>query len=337
MKPGKRGKTIYLTDTRTGPKRLFPFEQKPWFWPAVATLAFSIFATLTLILTPAKNPTSIIAAIITGSLALALTLAIRKFRIEHFRLMRAVNRTTRVEREMERFIIKMLRGIRLPLKTIRNQSKEIGKLCKEIHDQIGGIDLPEQIKTIIAEPKGGQIFQDAKSIWKSALELDTLPQGLLKLGKIRKTNPQMAWLDTQTIVIETLHDLKHLIDKTQANIKIKPLPPCLADRSLVQQIFAAIIQNALENLSPHRQPTVRIWGFTEKAKVIYSIEDNGIGIEDKEIEKIFEIFYRINPASTGPGVGLALVRRAVENHNGRIWVNTSPDKGSTFSFSLPAR
>lgn len=337
MKPGQRGKSIYITDTRCGRRRLLPFEQKTWFWPTIMTMAFLLTAAAILQVTGWENSSSYLAAMITGSFALALCSAIRRSRLEHFKMMRAANRAQRVEREMERFIIKMLRGLRLPIKSIKDLSKEIGKLCKQVHDQIGDIPLPDETRNIIVQPHGGQIFQDAKSIWKSAIDLDTIPQGLLQLGRIRKTHPDIAWIDTHAIAIDILHSMQALIDETDAKIKIKQLPPCLADKDLLQQILRAIISNALQNTANDRDPVIRVWGFTEKDHVIYCIEDNGIGIADDQLEKIFEIFYRVDPAASNAGVGLAVVRRAVERQRGRLWVKSTPNQGSTFSFSLPTK
>ena len=108
----------------------------------------------------------------------------------------------------------------------------------------------------------------------------------------------------------------------------------MGDPDLVEQLWRELIVNALQNLSPHRRGKVRVWGWEEGGRHLYCVQDNGVGIAEEELDKIFELFYRVDPASKRQGLGLALVRRIVEKHSGRLWVSSTPGKGSQFTFSL---
>ena len=101
-------------------------------------------------------------------------------------------------------------------------------------------------------------------------------------------------------------------------------------------MFSNLVSNALKYLDPERPGKIVINGRQEKSHVIYSIQDNGLGIAEEHQKKVFEIFHRLNPDDTeGEGLGLTIVNKIVSLHNGKIWVESEPGKGSTFFISLP--
>ena len=144
-----------------------------------------------------------------------------------------------------------------------------------------------------------------------------------------------------TLLVTTLTGLKPQIDQADAKVQFKDLPSCVGDKTLVAELFHSIILNALENLGtpPNSSKTglIRIWGQYSGSRIVYHIQDNGIGIAAEEFEKIFEMFYRSDPKSTKDGLGLAIVKDIVARHNGRIWLKSTYTKGSTFSIALPAK
>ncbi len=101
-------------------------------------------------------------------------------------------------------------------------------------------------------------------------------------------------------------------------------------------MFSNLIDNAIKYLEPTRPGIIKVSGEDKGIHQLYCIEDNGLGIEESLQNKIFEIFYRINPMNAdGLGLGMTLVKKIVERHNGEIWIESEKDKGSKFFISIP--
>ena len=119
-----------------------------------------------------------------------------------------------------------------------------------------------------------------------------------------------------------------------ARLEIGPLPVVLGDRNALAQIFANIIGNALKSFDESRPGVIEISANTANPPV-FSIRDNGVGIPPEYQSKIFQVFQHVHKArNRGEGLGLAIVRRIIERHGGRIWFESVPGEGTAFFFTL---
>jgi len=104
----------------------------------------------------------------------------------------------------------------------------------------------------------------------------------------------------------------------------------------INQVFSNLLNNSLKYLDPNRPGVIRVCGQEEPDRVVYSIEDNGIGIAAEHQDSIYKIFHRLDSQrGTGEGLGLTIVRRVLERHHGKIWVESEVNEGSKFYVSLP--
>jgi light-regulated signal transduction histidine kinase (bacteriophytochrome) len=126
------------------------------------------------------------------------------------------------------------------------------------------------------------------------------------------------------------------VEESGAQITADTLPALPVHSVHLQQLFQNLISNAIKYRSPERNPVVRISVKRESGQYLFSVQDNGIGIEPQYQERIFGIFKRLHTGEeySGTGIGLAICQRIVERYRGRIWVDSEPGKGSTFVFSL---
>ncbi len=117
---------------------------------------------------------------------------------------------------------------------------------------------------------------------------------------------------------------------------IEPLPTVQGNAELLHHVFLNLMTNAIKFRAEGRPPQVRLWAERGDGEWVVHVQDNGIGIEARYFGKIFEVFQRLHGVGeyTGSGIGLAVSRSAVEQHGGRLWLDSTPGVGSTFHFSL---
>jgi len=171
-----------------------------------------------------------------------------------------------------------------------------------------------------------------------AKRIGRLIDGLLEFSRVGaiEATPPVA-VDVQAALDEALGDLHIAIRESGAEINSTPLPKVFATPVHVRQLLQNLIANALKYRHPHDTPRISISAKQERGSCVFSVTDNGIGIDPAHHDTIFVPFKRLhNSAVAGAGIGLATCRRIVERYEGRIWVQSQPGNGSTFYFSLPA-
>jgi two-component system CheB/CheR fusion protein len=146
----------------------------------------------------------------------------------------------------------------------------------------------------------------------------------------------MAPLNLNTVLVDVLGNLKVIIHTSNAMVNYEPLPNVTANYLAMFQLFQNLISNAIKYKSD-KIPEITISCKQEKDNYLFCIKDNGIGIDLQYKTKIFEMFQRLHSKSeySGTGIGLAICKRVVENHGGRIWVDSKPGDGSSFYFTIP--
>ncbi len=127
------------------------------------------------------------------------------------------------------------------------------------------------------------------------------------------------------------------VRRSGASLLVEPLPEVAVDEKSLTEIFAQLLDNGLRYRNPERRTVIHVSAQWSGDHVVFSVHDNGMGIEESHLARAFEIFHRLPglDGHKGTGMGLAIVRRIVERHGGRVWVETQAGAGSTFMFSLP--
>jgi PAS domain S-box-containing protein len=180
---------------------------------------------------------------------------------------------------------------------------------------------------------------------EGATRMQVLINDLLAYSRVGTRGKPFARTDCNEVLARTLANLKISIEETGAKITHDPLPQVIADSSQLAQLFQNLIGNAIKFHSPDRTPEIHVFTPQEglpqangsAQEWLVAVRDNGIGIEEKYFERIFVLFQRLHTREQypGTGIGLAVCRKIVERHGGRIWVESTPGKGSTFYFTLP--
>jgi chemotaxis family two-component system sensor kinase Cph1 len=187
---------------------------------------------------------------------------------------------------------------------------------------------------------GGQLDADANElighIVDSAARMRNLICDLLKYSKtIHASEVPFTKVTAKAAVAWAVNNLEHAIEESGAAIDTGELPEVRGDMVSLVQLFQNLIGNAIKYRSS-RRPLIRISAAEQEGRWIFSVADNGIGIAPAYHQLIFGVFKRLHGAQyQGTGIGLALCRRIVERHGGKIWVESEPGIGATFKFTLP--
>ena len=173
---------------------------------------------------------------------------------------------------------------------------------------------------------------------EGAKRMDALIRDLLRYSRIETLGEAFTRVDSEAVVQEALDNLKTTIEDASGIITYSDLPTVVADPSQLLQLFQNLIGNALKYHHADRPPEIRIQANSSETGTTFSLTDNGIGLEAEYAERIFIIFQRLHGRDEyeGTGIGLAVCKRIVERHGGRIWVESEPGMGSTFYFTLPS-
>ncbi|MBI5165559.1 MAG: PAS domain S-box protein [Magnetospirillum sp.] len=210
-------------------------------------------------------------------------------------------------------------------------------------------DLQEPLRMIVSylqllqKRYGGRLDAEADEFIGFAVDgahrMGSLIHGLLAYSRVdRKGNP-FAPLSCAEVVGSALANLRAVIEDSGARICVGELPEIEGDAMQLAQLFQNLLGNAIKYRRPGVAPTVFIDAAPDGGGWQFSIRDDGIGIAAEHRERIFVIFQRLHNRSQyeGSGIGLAVCKKIVERHGGRIWVDSTPGDGSTFRFTIPAR
>ncbi|MFW9873290.1 MAG: ATP-binding protein, partial [Candidatus Thorarchaeota archaeon] len=169
-----------------------------------------------------------------------------------------------------------------------------------------------------------------------AKRMQNLINDLLSYSRVGTRGKKFEITNSDEILNQALSDLKLLIDDSGAKITYDPLPKINADNVQVGQLFQNLIGNAIK-FHNEEPPKVHITAENLENDWLFSIADNGIGIDPKYSDRAFMIFQRLHNKNDypGTGIGLAICKRIVERHKGKIWLKSKPGEGTTFYFTIP--
>jgi signal transduction histidine kinase len=157
----------------------------------------------------------------------------------------------------------------------------------------------------------------------------------LQLSRLGRRELHLEQIDMDALVKEVLQVLEHQIAQRQVRVRVGALPPVYADRTALEQIFGNLLSNAVNYLSPGRPGEVVITAERRPEHTTFHVQDNGRGIAAEDITRVFEPFRRVGKQDVpGEGMGLAYVQTLVRRHGGTICCRSTPEVGTTFTFTI---
>ena len=222
----------------------------------------------------------------------------------------------RSNEELERFAYVASHDLQEPLRTVTSYMQ---LLARRYRDRLGG-DAAEFIDFAV----------------NGAKRMQRLIEDLLAFSRVGTRGGALVATDAEGVLRSTLLALKAAIDESDAVVTHDPLPRVLADPGQFAQVLANLIGNALKFHGPE-PPRVHVGVRRDGRHWRFSVKDNGIGIEPQFFERVFLIFQRLHAREDypGTGIGLAICKKIVERHGGRMWLTSTPGTGTTFFFTIP--
>jgi len=230
----------------------------------------------------------------------------------------------------------------------RHQSQELARSNAELEQfaYVASHDLQEPLRMVssyvqlLERRYQDQLDQNARDFITYAVEgtvrMQELIQALLSYSRVGTRGKEFHLTDCQNSLDRALENLGLMISENEAVITHDPLPQLMADSIQLTQLFQNLLSNAIKFRSD-RPPVIHIGAVQKDESWLFSVQDNGIGMETRYGDRIFAIFQRLHSRTKypGSGIGLAISKKIVERHGGQIWVESTPGEGTTFYFTLP--
>ena len=171
-----------------------------------------------------------------------------------------------------------------------------------------------------------------------AKRMQQLINDMLAFSRVATTGREFKPVAADAALKQALSNLKAAVEESQANVTFDPLPVVSADSGQLTQLFQNLIGNAIK-FRRREPPRIHVSAERRAKEWVFSVRDNGIGIEPQHLDRIFVIFQRLHTAAEfpGTGIGLAISKKIAERHGGHLWVTSEPGAGSVFYFSIPVQ
>ncbi|USZ70760.1 ATP-binding protein [Natronosalvus halobius] len=209
------------------------------------------------------------------------------------------------------------------------------------HDLQEPLRMVSSYLQLIERRYGDDLGEDGEEFLEYAVDgadrMREMIDGLLQYARVDTQGDPLEPVDLDDVVGDVIEDLHLQIEESSAEIAVGSLPHVEGDVSQLRQVFQNLLTNAIA-YSGNEPPSIRVTADRRGRRWLVSVHDEGIGIDPEDQDLVFEVFQRLHSRDeqAGTGIGLALCQRIVERHGGRLWVESEPGEGSTFSFTLPA-
>lgn len=220
--------------------------------------------------------------------------------------------------ELESFSYSVSHDLRAPLRAIQGFSRI---LMEDFESQLGD----EGLRLL-------------KRVTDNTVRMGKLIDDLLELSRSGRASINTSEIDMQSLAQTVFNELLENREDPAPAFIIDSLHKANGDPSLIRQVWSNLLGNAIKYSSKNSSPAINVSAYREEDQIVYCVKDNGAGFDMQYYEKLFGTFQRLHSADDfpGTGVGLAIVRRIIARHRGKVWAEAKLNEGATFYFSLPA-
>jgi len=246
---------------------------------------------------------------------------------------------TTKNKELENYLYVASHDLRSPLVNIQGFSQRLQKQANAINTFVADANLDNETQMVLNKITKEDIPKTLSFIYSNVTKMDSLINGLLQISRTGRIKVSIAQINMNQLIKTIISALNFQIAEISGEVQVENLSDCYGDENQLNQLFSNIIGNALKYRDKKRKMVIKIGCTIQFNKVVYSIQDTGIGIAQRHLERIWDIFYRVDSGSpiAGEGIGLSLAKRITEKHKGKIWAESVEETGSIFYIELQKR
>lgn len=251
-------------------------------------------------------------------------------------LKRAENKLIDTNKELEKYLYAASHDLRSPMVNIQGFSQRMVRQLEELRQLTNDNDNPQRR---IDELLSQELPKTINFILGGVSKMDSLINSLLVISRTGRQSMSVHEIDMNELFRKIIQTFAYEIAEYQAEVSVDNLCNCCGDELQINQLFSNLMANAIKYRDDARPLRISIQSEMDADRIVYKIIDNGIGISDKNADRIWDVFFRVAPQSdkNGEGIGLSLVKTIVGKHHGRTWVRSTLGVGSTFCVELPGR
>ena len=238
--------------------------------------------------------------------------------------------------ELESIIRIASHDLRSPLTNIKGFSGELARDLSKAYELLATVALPEEVSEKIDTVFNKYVKEAIGFIQTSADSINHMLKNLMQVAKAGTMPINIQYLDMNSLIGKMAANVQFKLKQAGGQFEIENLPECRGDAEQVAQVFTNVVENAIKYRDPQRPIYIHIYAAAEKGMATYCVEDNGKGIAPEHLDKVFDLFTRLEPETAkGEGLGLTIAKRMIERQGGKIWASSELGKGSKFFVSLP--
>ena len=224
-----------------------------------------------------------------------------------------------VNKELEAFAYSVSHDLRAPLRAVGGFSRI---LLEDYTDKLD--DEGKRLLNVVRD---------------NTIRMEQLIDDILKFSRTGRMEMALAEIDMERLAREVFAELQPSVDSSKLQVEIERLPAARGDSAMMRQVFVNLLSNALK-FSRNKEPArIKVGGSIEGDEAVYYVKDNGAGFDMRSADKLFGVFQRLHTVTEfeGTGIGLAIVKRIITRHGGRVWAEGKVDEGATIYFALPTK
>ncbi|NQZ56863.1 MAG: HAMP domain-containing histidine kinase, partial [Lentisphaeraceae bacterium] len=244
---------------------------------------------------------------------------------------------SRKNMELEQILYAASHDLRTPLIGVQGFSQELQYLCEMLMDELKEMGVSVNSSEKLSEILQNDIPNSVRFIIQGSNKMDSMIQGLLRVSRVGLEKISTEAVDMDEMLKQIVDCLSFQAQSANAMILVDVLEPCVCDKEKLEQVFTNLIANAIKYRHEDRSCEIRVSCETHEKEIHYLVSDNGIGINENNLENVFKTFFRVDAGnSDGEGLGLTIANRIVEKHGGRLTVEAQKE-GCLFKVIIPVK